>query len=712
MKKENEKIVNNLKGRNYFKGGGYCGLPNSHNFPCQNYDPTLDLLHNVNNSEDIKGVSRFDPDKHLKKDSISKNFLERFKFYYDQTELADTYGHLNTQQDWASLFRIPRSTIGYHLTGNRDKFSIRIYEKILTITNRLLGNKITKKLDTLYKKEERKLKAYRDLNVKKVIQEELDNILISALIDAREFRVIMPENKVVYIEGETMKGYNFLRKSIIKEHPHDIKYIRLLMHSRIFLENFYNSAKKMIKNAIEKHKHPRKDQDIQKEISGYLGIREGYIIKGEPGFELAKEKREKFLYQIILYELKCKLLKYYNSPYIGFTSDMDKRLELHILHSLEPSQNVNRTYKEIVYLQEAIRYAIDKEIYKIRSKIADINSINSIFIDNIQTLDDVYYWLDCRKSNWEYRILIDFIINNVIRSYFEIDILELHKRIHTIREREEYYTLNYIHKIGYGEAQEIVKGTIWPNGLNSVVGGRGAESYIDIPVLDIAAMFTLGFTEIEKITEILVQEYDYLNELSAITVGRRIKEVFKSREHALELFLKPIVLKLILDKHNFEFRDLYKVLNFSRPAMTQYLKDWFDGMTFRIIKDEKRENKFTLQELEMKYDKTIIQWITWALEGINQDTIGNIVGKSRKTIYDIYKKISSILFGRGDLSYEQFKKIIRRKIAVRLLRQGIEPKQIVEDVFKMDERNSIRDLKACFDNMEFDEIMDKYYKKF
>jgi hypothetical protein len=650
----------------------------------------------------------------LKKDSISKNFLERFKFYYDQTELADTYGHLITQQDWASLFRIPRSTIGYHLTGNRDKFSIKIYEKILTITNRLLGNKITKKLDTLYKIEERKLEGYRDLNVKKIIQEELDIILMSALVDAREFRVIVPENEVVYIEGETLKGYNFLCKRIINEHPHDIKYKRLLKYSREFIENFYNSAKKMINNVIENHTLQKKNQAIiQKEIGSYLGIREGYLIKGEPGFELAKKNREKFLYFFILYELKCKLSEYFNFPYIGFTSDMDKRLELHILHSLEPSQNVNRTYKEIVNLQKAIRLAIKKEINKIRNKIAYIDSVDSIFNNEIQTLNDVYNWLDCRKRNWKYRMLIDFIINDVITSYFEIDILELHKRINTVREREEYYTLNYVHEIGYEEAQEI-KGTIWPNGLNSVAGGRGAESYIDIPILDIVAMFTLGFTEIAKITEIFIQEYDHLNhnELSAITVGRRVKDVFKSREHALELFLKPIVLKLILDKCNFEFKDINTILDFSPTGMNQYLKNWFNGKTFRLIRDEKRENKYTIQELEMKYGEPLIQWVTWALNGTVQDTISKKIGISTKTIYDIYKKISSILFSRDNLSYEQFKKIIRKKVAIRLLKIGIGHKQIVEEVFKMDGTSAVRNFKDCFDNMPFNEIMDKYYKKF
>jgi len=647
----------------------------------------------------------------MKNDSISKNFLERFKFCYDQTELAEIYGHLNTQQDWANLFKIPRSTIGYHLTGNHDKFSIKIYEKILTLTNRLLGYKTSKKLAALYKEEERELKGYRKINIEQVIQEELNDILMIALIDTQEYKVTIPESEVVYIENEILKGYNFLCKRIINEHPHDIKYMQLLKHSREFIENFYNSAKKMINNVIENPRLLKKNQAMQKEIGSYLGIREGYLIEGESGFELAKKNREKFLYIFILYRIKCKLLEYFNFLYIGFTSDMYKRLEQHILHSLEPSKNLNRTYKEIVPFQKAIRLAIKKEINKIRNKITEINSINSSFIHNIQSLDDIYYWLDYRKGNWKYRMLIDFIINSVIMNYFEIDILELHKKIHTIRKREEYYTLNYVHEIGYEEAQETVKGTIWPNGLNSIAGGRGAESYIDIPILDIVAMFTLGFTEIEKITKVFIQEYDHINELSATTVGRRIKDVFKSREHALELFLKPIVLKLILDKCNFEFKDINIILDFSHTGMNEFLKIWFNGITFSLIRDEKRENKYTIQELEMKYGEPLVQWVTWALKGTAQDTISKKIGISTKTISDIYKKISSILFSRDNLSYEQFKKIIRKKVAIRLLKIGIGHKQIVEEVFKMDGTSAVRNFKDCFDNMPFNEIMDKYYKK-
>jgi len=304
--------------------------------------------------------------------------------------------------------------------------------------------------------------------------------------------------------------------------------------------------------------------------------------------------------------------------------------------------------------------------------------------------------------------LIDYIVNNVIMNHFDLDILELHKTSNTIRKNEKYYTLNYVHDISHEGVKETVKGTIWPNGLNSIAGGRGAESYIDIPILDVAAMFTLGFTEIEKITKVLIREYDHINELSAITVGRRIRDVFKSREDALELLLKPVVLMLILDKSNFELKDIVTVLDFSRQGLTQYLKKWFNEKTYNLIQKELRDNKYTIQELETKYKEPLIQWINWALKGTNQDIISKKIGVSRKTIYDIYKKISSIVAGEN-LSYEDFKKLVRRKIAIRLLRLGIGHKQIVEEIFEMNATNAVRIFNDCFD-MPFSEIMDRYYK--
>ncbi len=50
------------------------------------------------------------------------------------------------------------------------------------------------------------------------------------------------------------------------------------------------------------------------------------------------------------------MIEFYNLPYIGFTADIDYRLELHILNSLEPPHKPTRTFKEIVPLQKAIRF--------------------------------------------------------------------------------------------------------------------------------------------------------------------------------------------------------------------------------------------------------------------------------------------------------------------------------------------------------------------
>ncbi len=59
--------------------------------------------------------------------NVSLKFLEKFKAYFKNHKLAPNFNYLNTQQDWADLFEIPRSTIGYHLTGKRTIFSAETY---------------------------------------------------------------------------------------------------------------------------------------------------------------------------------------------------------------------------------------------------------------------------------------------------------------------------------------------------------------------------------------------------------------------------------------------------------------------------------------------------------------------------------------------------------------------------------------------------------
>lgn len=641
--------------------------------------------------------------------SISNSFLKRFKMEYERAGLVDRFGPLNKQKHWANLFKIARSSMGYHLTGKRDRFSKKIYDIIIHYSNKLLGEKITQHLDELYRKEERILNGFKDLNIIGEIQNELESI-----VGVRKIEVFDVENwkeELKIVDNESLKGYIFLCNKIINEHPTEIEYVQLLRHSKKFILKLFKSVEIITNNLLENQKRSKKDKYTQKELSSYVGLKEGYIIKGENGFETIKGNRNRSLYQFILYRLTCKLIKFHNLPYIGFTADLDNRLGLHVFNSLEPPHILNRTFKKIVPLQKAIRLSIEKEFDIIQEKISYIDSIDSDYTYNaILSLDDIYYWLEYKKGTWAFHMLIEFIINKILRKYFIIDILELHKNVETVRKREKKHTLKHKHSIGYGKDSKIVYGTIYPNGLNSTIGGRGAEMYVDIPLLDIAAMFTLGYTVLEEITDILIQEYGHINELSASTVSRRIKEVFDSRESTLELFLKPIVMELILDEYNFELRDLNKILDFSRQGLTLYLKKWSEGKTFRILRDEKRKKNFTLLELERRYGIQLTQWIYWTLEGKSQERIAKIVGKSRSKIIDIYKKISFILFNKK-LSYEQFKKKIRKKIAIRLLKQGVEPKQIIDEVFKMNLSNSIRNFVTIFNNKSFNEILEKYYKK-
>ena len=56
------------------------------------------------------------------------------------------------------------------------------------------------------------------------------------------------------------------------------------------------------------------------------------------------------------------------------------------------------------------------------------------------------------------------------------------------------------------------------------------------------------------------------------------------------------------------------------------------------------------------------------------------------------------------------KKKIRKLIAIRLLKEGVEPKQIVDEVFKMNKSNNVRNFVAVFNNQPLNKILEKYYK--
>ena len=427
-----------------------------------------------------------------------------------------------------------------------------------------------------------------------------------------------------------LRGYIYLRKKIREEHGNELIHHKLLYYSELSLINFLELTN------LPEFKPSKK-----------IFFGKGYIKKDEVGFKKVKENRDKFLYKVLVYKLRFKkILK--NKVYFGYTEHDKKRLQEHIISSIEtpPDTKIKKAFCECLK-------------------------------DEKYDLDELYFCLDDVRNSSKYYRFINRLIGELIGNYFDFEILELHKEIDTAKEREKWYTLNYINKDGS-------IGTI-ENGLNEVAGGSGGD-YIDLPLIDFAAMIMLGLN-VKQITEIIIRIYKI--SVSDTTVRSRIIEIWGGIKRARKLLLKPVIEALIKDNANFEVRDIHNVL-LSRCSIVRYLKEWYSGRTFSDLKNLMKygildwTNLSEFDEFErLLRSYPLNNWYQWALENESAEKIAKLTKTSLKTIYRTYKGISEKLVGVSDLSLREIRKIIQKKKAKELLGKCWEPKIIMENVFKM-----------------------------
>lgn len=496
---------------------------------------------------------------------------------------------------------------------------------------------------------------------------------------------------VIRITRIPFKGYNYLRRNINNKNASGLIFIKLLKHSKLVIENYIKSSDKLLAELEARHEIPK----MQRGKQMFFG--KGYIMKGEAGFEIAKASRGKLLYRAVVYKLKCKLLDFKDMLYIGWARDEDRRLMIHVEDSISP-YGQGCKFKTLVPLHQAIRAALHRNFNLILDEI-ELTHPDLIRNGTIQSIEDLYNWLINQEGQWIYYKMLSMIVECIIKENFDVDVIELHKEVDTALDREKYYTLNFINYIGGNR----VIGTINPKGLNARVGGSGGEVFIKLPLLDIAAMLSLGL-KISKITEIIFQEYN--KKVSTRTVRNRIREIWKTIDDARRLFLKPVIEKFIEDDSNFEYTDILKAIQLNDKTLRNYLKTWYDGKSFRNLKRFLRTYKST----EVR-GRPLSQWKTWAMEGAKQEDIANEIGVCIRTIERSYKEISHLLIGKHGFNFRQTQRILRQINTVKLLRQGWYPKKIFRDAFKFHSLDNYRrDLEVVFNNkMSYNQIIKLYY---
>ncbi len=286
----------------------------------------------------------------------------------------------------------------------------------------------------------------------------------------------------------------------------------------------------------------------------------------------------------------------------------------------------------------------------------------------------------------------------ILKKHFEIETIEIHKKKYAAKLNEKWYTKNYINDDG-------TIGTI-ENGLNEIVGGSDGQ-YIDLPSIDIAAMLSLRVKpkEIHKLIRKL-----YLINVAYETVSERIRDIWESYADALELFLKSIVESLIKDDYEFKFNKICKVVNRDRSVLREYLKIWYKGRTFPILKRMKKQGILDWSDLSLYVEEerpelrgeTLETWNKWAIEGVSCKRIGEQLGFSEETIRQTYKNIPEL--GDKQKCCEKF----RREITKDLLKESWDPRGIMIEIFKLKPKDNYcvkKFYKRLFKGLNFKEVI-------
>ncbi len=136
---------------------------------------------------------------------------------------------------------------------------------------------------------------------------------------------------------------------------------------------------------------------------------------------------------------------------------------------------------------------------------------------------DYDQWLKSKIGTREYEERMEYLCQ-ILKEYFEIETIEIHKRKFTARLNEKYYIKNFVN-------DDRHVGTV-ENGLNEILGVSDGH-HIELPLIDIAAMISLGVKP-KKIHRLIKKLY--LIDVAYEAVSERIRDIWESYMDALELF--------------------------------------------------------------------------------------------------------------------------------------------------------------------------------
>lgn len=418
--------------------------------------------------------------------------------------------------------------------------------------------------------------------------------------------------------------------------------------------------------AMKQYNLPRFIKDkahLQQMISGNF-----FLKKGDRGFnDFAEQKNLK--YGGIVYVIKpvkpfCFNSRVLEEIYIGVT--WKTLIERFIEHTKDA---INAYIKENDFPQRLIERLILKAIEeylttnnKIKLEISPLKN----FIENNLL----------GKKKWRKKQEIKKLAKELFNSYFQMDVLEVHRNYETAWRRERWNIENYTRKVN----GTIVKGTLFPKGLNMV---RTSENpgHRSLPLYDIIFTISQGYDGIE-INAMLKMCYNI--NLNYRNIYKQLNKFWKDWETILDVFFRPVLQKLLEDE-NLSWEEIAEALQRSPSYRTKTnFRKWFCGLNVSQIRylvkmEDFNWNNFETMAKEYKLDlsdQNIVKripidvWEEWLIRDIGMEVIGQKLGyKNVESFRSAWIKQDrvSIYQQKFGKSYSQAVMKYRRKRTIDLL---------------------------------------------
>ncbi len=164
----------------------------------------------------------------------------------------------------------------------------------------------------------------------------------------------------VKTEGVELRGYNYVRAQIDKNHANEPVYTRLLEYSELVIAD-YIRKNSLINTSINNLENK---SGVQLTFKSDGNLRYGdYLVRGDPKFDIILNSRAEYSYEAIVYKLKSKLKLYKNLVYFGFSKhNVKKRTMKHIMAAIGPHGHCPECeYVNLVKLHRTIISTLEHE---------------------------------------------------------------------------------------------------------------------------------------------------------------------------------------------------------------------------------------------------------------------------------------------------------------------------------------------------------------